>query len=155
MQSTSGYLPSCNIDFLEIVVALLGISLIFIMGCFHSKQKREPPGYEDPTILAEETACESFLFERAQILSSTSHGWVQRLLSSFLNSVQADNSKRLRNPCCCLDYILFEIDRTSKSGQYELWEECVSKKYQALCCQSCSPPKYTVSSSKHFKAILM
>jgi hypothetical protein len=30
--------------------------LILIMGCFHSKKKREPVNHEDPTILASETA---------------------------------------------------------------------------------------------------
>jgi hypothetical protein len=38
---------------------IITLVLILIMGCFHSKKKREPVNHEDPTILASETACES------------------------------------------------------------------------------------------------
>lgn len=41
------------------ICVLEDYSLILIMGCFHSKMIKEPQGYEDPTILAGETACES------------------------------------------------------------------------------------------------
>jgi hypothetical protein len=38
---------------------IITLVLILIMGCFHSKKKREPVNPEDPRILASETACES------------------------------------------------------------------------------------------------
>jgi hypothetical protein len=35
---------------------IITLVLILIMGCFHSKKKREPVNHEDPRILASETA---------------------------------------------------------------------------------------------------
>lgn len=32
--------------------------LVWFMGCFHSKNIRQIPGYEEPTVLAAETPCE-------------------------------------------------------------------------------------------------
>ncbi|CAM6096495.1 unnamed protein product [Calypogeia fissa] len=40
------------IGFVEIVCCALDV----VMGCFNSKRTRQPPGYEDPVILASETA---------------------------------------------------------------------------------------------------
>jgi hypothetical protein len=40
------------------VLVALDYVITLIMGCFHSEGVRTtPPGYEDPTVLAEETAC--------------------------------------------------------------------------------------------------
>ncbi len=40
------------------VLVALDYVIKLIMGCFHSEGVRTtPPGYEDPTVLAEETAC--------------------------------------------------------------------------------------------------
>jgi hypothetical protein len=40
------------------VLVALDYVITLIMGCFHAEGVRTtPPGYEDPTVLAEETAC--------------------------------------------------------------------------------------------------
>ncbi|KAG6552679.1 hypothetical protein Mapa_005626 [Marchantia paleacea] len=62
----------CVFPFLENVV---NVSIVLIMGCFSSKQMKQPPGYEDPIILAQETAFSvsevEALYELFKKLSST------------------------------------------------------------------------------------
>lgn len=61
------------------------LALDLVMGCFNSKQARQPPGYEDPVVLASETACKlhdrcSTGFLRWRLLVNLDDCWIESKL---------------------------------------------------------------------------